>query len=402
MFRFTSTPSLSDLKYDIIIAGGGMAGLSLAYYLNHSSLCDKKILIIDREEKKKNDRTWGFWEQHDSAFESILHRKWAYAWFHGTNEYSEKLELAPYSYKLLRGIDFYTFVQNDLAQNPNIKFLYASIDSIQSVNDGISVQTTEGSFWAYWCFDSTQPILSSAKENNQTLLQHFKGWVIQTNQPVFDADTPVMMDFRISQQEECRFVYVLPSSPTRALVEFTLFSPTLLNPEDYDEALRNYLNQFLKISNYQIIEEESGSIPMTDVRVSEQPQPHHIRVGSSGGYTRASTGYTFARTQKRLQKIVQNLEKSFATSPLEGAPVLARFHFYDRVFLNVFLHKRHSAADLFSKLYRRNSAACIFRFLDEQSSLREDLSVIWSMPTYPFTRAAFDLLKKNIMGKFKQ
>ncbi|HAO50811.1 MAG TPA: lycopene cyclase, partial [Runella sp.] len=58
-------------NYDFIIAGGGLAGLSLAYYMNQTVLRDKSILIIDQDTKSQNDRTWCFWEKDpQSPFDS--------------------------------------------------------------------------------------------------------------------------------------------------------------------------------------------------------------------------------------------------------------------------------------------------------------------------------------------
>jgi lycopene beta-cyclase len=41
--------------YDVIIAGGGAAGLSLAYHLVRSPLRDCSILIVEKEAKDQND-----------------------------------------------------------------------------------------------------------------------------------------------------------------------------------------------------------------------------------------------------------------------------------------------------------------------------------------------------------
>jgi thioredoxin reductase len=67
----TASESYSS-TYDFIIAGGGLAGLSLAYYLSQSSLENAKILIIDQSEKKENDKTWCFWEAQPNAFDEIV------------------------------------------------------------------------------------------------------------------------------------------------------------------------------------------------------------------------------------------------------------------------------------------------------------------------------------------
>jgi 2-polyprenyl-6-methoxyphenol hydroxylase-like FAD-dependent oxidoreductase len=55
--QLPSVPSVSIKKYDFIIVGGGVAGLTLAYQLVHSPLADRSILIVDRVTKNKNDRT---------------------------------------------------------------------------------------------------------------------------------------------------------------------------------------------------------------------------------------------------------------------------------------------------------------------------------------------------------
>ena len=89
-------------KYDYILAGGGMSGLSLAYYLTQSKLRDKSVLIIDKEAKNQNDRTWCFWERGEGPFEPILFRKWNTVDFYGTTV-SGPLDMGDYQYKMLRG-----------------------------------------------------------------------------------------------------------------------------------------------------------------------------------------------------------------------------------------------------------------------------------------------------------
>lgn len=400
--------------YDFLLAGGGMAGLSLAHYLSREpSLRDKRILLIDRAPKTRNDRTWAFWERGTGPFENLLHRSWEAVWFHGpaSSQFSRKLDLDAYRYKLLRGIDFYEFVQGELAKYPNVELLYSPIQRVTSDERGGTVETEAGTFTADWVFDSTfrlaamrpfdlefrnqESEIRNQKSTHQTLLQHFKGWVVKTAVPAFDPEEPTMMDFRIDQPNgECRFLYVLPVSETEALVEFTLFTPALLQPEAYDEALRGYLREFLNIQEYTVLEEEFGIIPMTDEPTTERPSPRVVRIGTAGGTTRPSTGYTFARTQRHLQTLTQNLVRHGQPFGASGGavPIPKRYLFYDRIFLNVFLNRRHRPADIFTKLYQRNRAAAVFRFLDEENTFSEDLRVMWAVPKLPFARAALDVL----------
>ncbi len=415
--------------YNFILAGGGMAGLSLAHYLSREpALRQKRILLIDRAPKTRNDRTWAFWERGVGPFESLLHRSWETVWFHGPrgdgprgdgpdgSQFSQKLDLDGYRYKLLRGIDFYQFVQGELAQCPNVDFHYSPIVRVGSDDRRGTAETEAGTFTADWVFDSTfrleamRPFDSEFRiqngpspgsefrlqnDSHQTLLQHFKGWVVKTEVPAFDPAEPTMMDFRIAQPNgECRFLYVLPISETEALVEFTLFTPALLRPDEYDEALRGYLAEFLNIRYYTVSEEEFGIIPMTDEPTTERPSPRVVRIGTAGGATRPSTGYTFARTQRHLQTLTQNLVRYGQPFAPGGTvvPIPKRYLLYDRIFLNVFLNRRARPADIFTQLYQRNRAADVFRFLDEENSFLRDLPVMWAVPKWPFVRAALDVL----------
>lgn len=394
-----------------------MAGLSLAYHLNQTPLRGRRILVVDREPKTKNDRTWAFWERGSGPFEPVVFRHWQTVWFYGPRGYgpqgsgfSEKLDLDGYRYKLLRGVDFYEFVRGDLAKNANVEFLYSRVLGVESDENRAVVTTEAGTFTADWVFDSTfrleamKPFNADFSPSGETptrrpeLLQHFKGWVVKTPLPSFDPAEPTMMDFRIPQHGECRFLYVLPFSETEALVEFTLFTPTLLPPDAYDAELRTYLHDFLKITDFKLVETEFGIIPMTDEPTTERPSPRVVRIGTAGGTTRPSTGYTFARTQRRLQTIARNLAADFARHPLdgEGAAIPARYRFFDEIFLNVFLNKRHPPAEIFTQLYARNRPADVFRFLDEASTLAQDLRVIWAAPKWPFTRAALAVLLRKI------
>lgn len=396
-------------KYDFIIAGGGMAGLSLAYYLSQSPLRDRSILILEREAKTSNDRTWCFWDRKrvpsrserepkgvskSTPFESILFRSWDTASFHGTT-YTGPIDMGAYQYKMLRGIDFYEFVQQELAKHPTIERKQATINRIKDTPQGGFVIADDEPYIADYVFDSTF-LLKLDQPENHNLLQHFKGWVIRTERACFDPQLPEIMDFRVAQHGDCRFMYVLPFDERTALVEFTLFNDKLLTSGEYEVELLQYIDQFLKPGAYQISETEQGVIPMSDEAASEVPSEHIIRIGTSGGYTKASTGYTFQRTQRYLQTIVQNLVKT--GKPYRPAPWFARrFKLYDSIFLNVLEKHRHPADDIFTRVYTENPGR-VFTFLDEETSLADELRLFTTMPFMPFLTAFFDVLRRKIVG----
>lgn len=365
-----------------------MAGLSLAFYLNQSTMRDKKILIIDREIKNQNDHTWCFWEKEENPFESIIYRKWSNVWFHGTNDFSEFLSLENYAYKMIRAVDFYQFILSQINENAGFTFLQAEIISVE--ND--VVKTNKGEFSAdKFVFDSfTRKTYDNPKYQN--LWQHFLGWVIETETEKFKPNEPTLFDFRVEQKNECRFAYILPFSPKKALIEFTVFSDNLLPREIYEKNLSNYITEILKIGDYKILESESGVIPMSDEPHEEFPAEKTIRIGTAGGYVKASTGYSFQRTQRRLQKLVRDLEKG-QRSKNEGLRFSWK-NYLDSVLLNVLLTKKHPADDVFTHLFKHNKTTQVLKFLDEDTSLREDLRIMRSVPIRPFTKAAIEVLVK--------
>ena len=62
--------NLHYLIHMILFSGAGCASLSLLMRMIRSGkFTDKKILLIDKEQKNKNDRTWCFWETQNGFFE---------------------------------------------------------------------------------------------------------------------------------------------------------------------------------------------------------------------------------------------------------------------------------------------------------------------------------------------
>jgi lycopene beta-cyclase len=371
-------------QYDYIIAGTGCAGLSLAMHLVQSGkFRDKKILLIDREEKKANDRTWCFWETEPGLFEEIVHRRWKEAWFHG-NDFSRLLTLAPYEYKLIRGIDFYDHCLAALRKEHGIEIVQGTIDNIESEGSDALVRMGDGKYHAQYIFNSIlkKPTL---RKGEFYLLQHFKGWVVETAQPLFDPVRATLMDFRVLQDNGTSFVYVMPFTPTTALVEYTLFSGGLLQSAQYAEALRKYMRDVLKTEEYCVLEEETGVIPMTNHRFTSHDN-RIINIGTAGGQTKASSGYTFRFIQKHSAAITKQLIEKGNPFLQEQTP--ARFHFYDSVLLNILHGSKLPGRDIFSRLFRKNDPRAVLAFLDNESSWKDEWKIITSLPVWPFLKAA--------------
>lgn len=373
-------------SYDYIICGAGCAGLSLLMrMIKCGKFSDKKILVIDKEAKTKNDRTWCFWEKEKGFFDEIVYRKWDTVSFL-SNNYSSSMSITPYQYKMIRGIDFYQYCFNEINRHSNIEVVYGDVNKWHCINNGIRLRIGSEEFVlsAGYVFSSIYSTNSGLKSTIK-LLQHFKGWTIETNKPFFNPAEATIMDFRVNQQHGTTFAYVLPINSASALVEYTLFTKGLLQPEDYDKGLQDYIHRYLGIDDYQIKEEEFGVIPMTDESF-EFYKNGAYHIGAAGGQTKASSGYTFQFIQKQSQQIVDYLVAGKSLLAIPAVP--KRFRFYDNTLLHILYHDTLPGEKIFSQLFEKNKPQQVLRFLDNESSFGDELKIISSLPTLPFLRAA--------------
>ena len=400
--------AMPNEHWDIVLAGSGLSGLTLALECARRPFFrDKKILLIDRVEKAKNDRTWCFWatDEEIKSMPPVVFKSWDKCLFFGAN-FEATLDIAPYRYRMVRGLDFYNWAKEELAKSSNIQRVIANIAGLDTKTG--TARTNAGDFTGDWVFNSALtkiPLLPEASSlysrppftpisnpqspipNFTFLLQHFKGYLIETPAPAFDPAMMTFMDYRLEQKGETRFVYVLPFSENKALVEFTVFSPALCLAEEYDAELRRYIRDFLKINEFRILEEEFGVIPMSDFPFAPNTEGRVIHIGTAGGFVKASSGYAFKRTQRKLRAFASDWEKSGQPNP----SLLRsdwRYRFYDSVMLRVLKENAVSGKDFFSGLFQKLPAPLVFRFLDEDSTFADDIQLLSAPPAWPFFKTA--------------
>lgn len=350
---------------------------------------DKQILVVDKAPKKQNDRTWCFWEKEKGLFESIVHHQWQLLDFF-SKDYSATLQIEPYCYKMIRGIDFYEAVQQKAIAKKNIRFQYEQVNALHTENNRAVVTLPSGKITADYLFNSIlfeQPRIAAGK---YMLLQHFKGWVIETPLPVFEPAKATFMDFRVSQQAGTTFMYVLPIAENKALVEYTLFTEQVLSPDKYDKELIQYLSVYLGIENFTVVHEEFGIIPMTN-HIFPSVEGRVIYMGIAGGQAKASSGYAFQFIQKRTASVITALKNNRFPKPDHGFSE-KKFRFYDSVLLNVLHHKKLNGDCIFAGIFKNNPPQRVLRFLDNETSLVDDLHIMNSVPTGIFLKAAIQEL----------
>lgn len=378
--------------YDYIISGAGAAGLSLLMRLmKHKAFDDKNILVVDKSPKDKNDHTWCFWEIEAGLFEPVVHHRWQHVHFFSA-QFSSRLNLPPYQYKMIRAIDFYNYVLAEASKHTNITFAYGNIEAVGNEGNKALIVLDGNRYTANYVFNSVMFATPSIPSNKIYLLQHFKGYVIETPQPMFNADEATLMDFRVSQQHGTTFAYVLPVSSTKALVEYTLFSPRLLEQQDYDDALHHYIASYLNIATYTIEETEFGVIPMTNMKFVKRIG-NVINIGTAGGQTKASSGYTFQFIQKQSRRLVDELLQHGYINEQRSIKD-KRFQFYDTTLLNILYNKTLAGDKIFADLFQKNPTDRVLRFLDNESSVEDEINLMGTLPKGIFIKAAWQEIFK--------
>jgi len=371
-------------SFDYIIAGSGLAGLSLLHRLvQDSQFAAKKILVIDGEQKSKNDRTWCFWEKGEGIFEPVVHHSWSTLSFF-TPEFSKNFQMQSYRYKMILGDDFYRYVLDGAAKCPNITFHTGNIVKIYTEGNRGVVQTDTDSFDGVYIFNSTNLFYPEITTEN-SLLQHFLGWKIKVERPIFNPKEATLMDFTLDQKHGTTFMYVLPTTPQEALVEYTLFSPEVLEREEYEVELRKYIREKLQIDSFEITHEEFGIIPMSLARFERSfgAEKRIINLGTAGGFTKASTGYTFYFVQKHLDDLVASLRQG--KSPALSKTFQDRkYDWYDRTLLDVLLNKKIGGREIFAQLFKNIPPESVLAFLANESTAWEEFRIRHSVPLTAF------------------
>ena len=352
-------------EFDYIIIGGGCAGLSLAYELQiNNKLKDKTLAIIETRDEYKRDKTWSFWKVFDHSFEDCVIKSWN-NFSINTSEGFRELINKPFPYQSIDSGKFYKKINSKLSLNPNVSF-FKSLDKISTKNSLI--------------FNS----VFKDKLDKTKLWQHFQGIEIETPKDIFDDEIVNLMDFNCDQKNDVHFFYTLPFKKNRALIETTWLSN--LEDEslmDYDLQLENYIKNNLGIKNFKINFLEKGAIPLFHPNYKNDDKI--INIGSAGGMTRLSTGYTFLNIQEHSKHIVENIDK---IEKIRNYNIGRKYQLLDKIFLKVLKNNPKKMPKIFFNMFKTSSNNVI-SFLSNKSNIFQDISIILKMPKFIFLKALF-------------
>ena len=374
--------------YNYIFTGSGLSALvTILKMVQSEKFNDKTILLIDENSKNTNDRTWCFWEKPNGEFEAIVSKKWNNALF-ANQKFRRDLDFQPYQYKMIRGLDFYNYVFDIISKQENITFLNQKVIDFSDFESNVLIKTETESFTCDKLLNSIyNPNLVKNQTKYPVLQQHFIGWFIKSEQEVFNPEQATFMDFSLQQNGNTKFMYVLPTSTTEALLEPTLFSHKHLKKEEYETEIQTYAKK-LGIINYEITDKEQGSIPMTCYPFWKHNTKNIINIGSIGGWTKASTGFTFKHTNKKAKKLVEFLQNDTLTAlNMTSFEKKDKFWFYDLLFLDVLDKNNALGSAVFSSLFKKGNSSLVLKFLDHETSFAEDLQIMLKCPKIPFIKA---------------
>jgi len=372
-------PGLSEL--DVIIVGGGLAGLMHADILTDSPQANLRVAIIDPDPESLSSKTFSYWRLKTSTphrYADCIENRWETFRITSTDGQKIAQDFGEYYYERIPGEQLLSKINQRLEAD---KRFYRFVDSVVDIHEKTCSTTSQRQAFVITASGETfvaKNVVNSVTVQKPELLQYFLGFELETDQDYFDPQVVDLMDFRLEQVGEVRFVYVLPFDRRRALVEFTVFAPQKMTSHECELILCQYIAHKLCLPSFRILKVESGAIPMTLNSEPKFPASDISSViqavGSAAGMVKASTGYSF---QRNLCNLTGMSSTSYARF---------RFQVYDALLLRIIKSNGALISQIFTRLFAKNSPSRIFSFLDESSNFSQEIKIFFSLPWAPFLR----------------
>ncbi|WP_241386225.1 lycopene cyclase family protein [Rhodococcus sp. CH91] len=369
----------------IAVLGGGLSGLSLVAHLAAADARPGPIVLLDDGRNDIARAAWASWTRRPGLLDPAASESFARIRVRAGGR-DRELSLDEYRYRVVHGAHLLAEVRRHTDPVADVGSVTGHVTEIVESGSGPCVLLGDGrELRPHWVFDARGPASSTAGADAAL---DFLGFRVRSRSPVFDPHVPVLFDFR-TEQTAASFLYVLPTDAQHALVEHTCFTDATgpaIEFAAHRDAVCTYLTDVLGLDGGSVDAEpaEGGRLPLT-THPPDRVQGRVVRVGAAAGLLEASSGYAYERIQRDSEAIA----RSFA---LHGHPCdlpkrAARFTRYNRALLRVIVEHPNFLEEMFAKLFARDSAAPVLRFLDEDSSVRDEATLFASLPAGPLIRA---------------
>ncbi len=363
-------------KYAVV--GAGAAGLSCIHILNKIS--NKKILVIDKNIHTQKNHFFGYWKMPwTEEVDKKLNKYWnSWSMIDDSNEIEHTSKKHPYT-----ALELNTWKDECLKEKEKIKIKENYVENIAKTKDGFELTLDNKEIF------KAEEIINSRtiKIEKKILKQHFLGHLIETNKEVFNQDKLILMDFRVDQSKGIHFIYLLPFTNKKALVESTMFSFNIEDDVWYKNTINDYLKNNFNIDEWRVISEEKGIIPMT---VFNRPKNNFINIGIQSGAIKPSSGYAFSFIQKQLLSLKDinfQKEKFLYFDSQERID-----KWMDLIFLKVLETYPKLAVNIFINLAKGLNGDEFAIFMSGKANMSLRLKVMLKMPKKPFLKVFFNYL----------
>ncbi|MDC3187110.1 lycopene cyclase family protein [Pelagibacteraceae bacterium] len=357
--------------YKAAIIGLGPSGLAVNKILYGDST--NEVIAFENEDINKRDNYFGFWlTDWMKPFENIIEKKW-YQWTIGNKNINVIHTISDKPYCV---ISFKKWKNFCLETKNKLEIKNKKVAEYFPVQNYFKVITDDNTeYYAEKIYDSR-----STKEKKGELLQHFYGINITVPDNTFNKNELTLMHFT-EEENILHFIYVLPFSHNKALVESTVFSKYAFHSSWYKEKINDYLKK-KNIVEFKEQSSEEGIIPMFFAEEKRPANSNIFNIGIRGGACKPSTGYAFSFLIKQIQ-LLKNSKKNYVN--------IHKFleRKMDKIFIN-FLKNNREDGGSFIKLASNLNGNEFQSFMMGESNLLTKLKIIISMPKLVFIR---ELLK---------
>ncbi len=356
--------------YKAAIIGLGSSGLAVNKLIYDNK--DNEVIAFDNANINNRNNYFGFWLTNwMKPYENLIEKKWN-SW-----------QISNNNLKIIHSDENHPYCVISFENWK--KFCLDTKNKFKLVNKKVIKYFPKENFYKIITEDNKEYLAEKIydsrfkKKRNNELIQHFYGITINTNDNTFNDKKITLMHFT-KVENFLHFIYILPFSHNKALIESTVFSKNNLSENWYKEQINKYLKEN-SINVTQELSYEKGIIPMFFADEKKSPYPNIFNIGIRGGACKASTGYAFAFLVKQIQLLKKTNSKEINIHSFIEKKM-------DQVFLN-YLKNNNEYGDSFIKIAKNLNGNEFQDFMMGQSTFKTKFKIIKSMPKFPFIKALF-------------
>jgi len=363
-------------EFDIIILGGGCAGLSLGMRLAKLGEDCPRVAIVEKRAQYVSDRTWSYWASPSAQLKHLARAEWKKVTINGVGK-NLSIDCAEVPYQAIDAGIFYDAAVAEIAGNPNILFYRGDeVKEVCKINGLWEVRLNRGTLSGRQVID-TRPAPDSERVV-PLMWQSFSGVEVECSEDVFQAEAATLMDFINGPEGQVTFLYLLPYSPTKALIEVTVFGRVMRSEGNLSGILNEQLKKLTRTVATKIIYREHYAIPMGLPEVERSKDESYVRVGIEAGAARASTGYVFQRIQRWAEESSERVKRRQLVRGHKVDPWVMRK--MDRLFLWVLRQNPDRGPELFVRLFAMRDPQSVIRFMHDEATILDYLKIMYALP----------------------